>query len=122
MLAGRVMRTGAAVTLAAATAVAAAGQPWNALALTVAATAAMINALLLESVLGRVLQPGAPHMTRGAAAVLAARWGVWVGLFVVWYLLRQRIALWAVAAGVTCYLAALGIAGASSDPRGPRKG
>ena len=119
---GRAARIGAAVALLAATVTTAAGETWNALALTVTASAAMINALLLESVLGRVLQPGAPHMTRGAAAVFAARWGVWVGLLAAWYLLRHRVALWSIAAGFACYLLALGSAGAGAGSHGPRKG
>lgn len=122
MLAQRALRPGIPLTLATATAVAGLGMPWDALALTVAAGAGMINGILLEGLLGRVLQPGAPHVTGRAIGVLAARWAVWAGLFVVWYLLRKRIELWAVAAGVACFLVALGIAGAGSGTRGPRGG
>ncbi len=69
-----------------------------------------------------MLQPGTPHLTRGAVGLLAARWALWGLLFVVWYLMRRRIELWAVAVGVACFLAALGVASAGSAGRGRREG
>ena len=122
MLARDALRPGIPLTLAAAAVVGWLGKPWSALALTVAAGVGIINAIWLEGLLWGVLQPGAPHLTRGAIGVLAARWALWGLLFVVWYLMRKRIELWAVAVGVACSLAALGIASAGSATRGPQGG
>ena len=121
-MARQALQPGIPLTLAAAAVVGWLGKPWSALALTVTAAVGIINALLLESLLGRVLQPGTPHLTRGTVGLLAARWALWGGVFVAWYLMRKRIELWAVAVGVACSLAALGIASAGSATHGPRRG
>jgi hypothetical protein len=118
----RVLRPGIPLTLATATVVAWLGMPWDALALTVTAAVGIINAILLGGLFGRMLQPGTPHLTRGVVWLLAARWALWGGLFVGWYLMRKRIELWAVAVGVACFLTALGIASAGPDTPGPRRG
>ena len=94
------------------------GKPWSALALTVTAAIGMINGLWLEALLTRVLQPGRPRLTRGAAAVLVGRFVLWGLLFGLLYLLRDRIELWAVAVGIGCFLVALAVAGLRGDGRG----
>ncbi len=121
MLARQALRPGIPLTLAAAAAVEWLSGPWNALALTVTAAVGIINAFLLEGLFGRVLQPGVPYRTGGAIWLQAARWAIWGVLFVVWYLMRSRIELWAVAVGIACFLTALGIASAGSATRGPRR-
>ncbi len=121
MLAQRALRPGIPLTLAAAAVAGWKGGPWNALALTVTAAVGIINALLLERLFGRVIQPGAPYRTGGAIWLQAARWALWGVLFVVWYLMRRRIELWAVAVGVACFLTALGIASAGSATHGLRR-
>ncbi len=110
------------VTLAAAAVVNWLGNPWSALALTVTAAAGIINGLWLEGLLAGMLQPGKPRVTRATAGVLIARWAIWGLLFVVLYLMRGRIELWAVAVGVACFLVALGVAGASAVDRDGREG
>ena len=121
MLARQALRPGIPLTLAATALVGWLAGPWNAAALTVTAGVGMINAFLLERLFGRVLQPGAPYLTGGASWLLAARWALWGGLFVGWYLMRRRIELWAVAVGVACFLAALGFASAGPTPHGARR-
>ncbi|HVN75391.1 MAG TPA: hypothetical protein VMT19_03675 [Thermoanaerobaculaceae bacterium] len=118
----RALAVAAPVTLAAAGVVNWLGKPWSALALTVTAAVGIINGLWLEGLLAGMLQPGKPRVTRAAAWLLAARWALWGLLFVVLYLMRERIELWAVAVGVACFLVALGIAGAGVADRGPREG
>lgn len=119
MLASRALRPGIPLTLAAAGVAGWLGGPWNAIALTVTAGVGIINAFLLGGLFGRMLQPGTPHLTRGVVGLLAARWALWGGLFVGWYLMRRRIELWAVAAGVACFLATISVASAGSAGRGP---
>lgn len=118
MRASHALRPGIPLTLAAAGVAGWFGGPWNALALTVAAGVGIINAFLLEGLFGRMLQPGAPHLTRGVVGLAAARWALWGGLFVGWYLMRRRIELWAVAVGVACFLVAMSFASAGSAGHG----
>jgi hypothetical protein len=122
VVARRAVAGGLLLTLAAASLVVWLGKPWSALALTVTAAIAMINGLWLEGLLGGMLQPGKARVTRGAVALLVARWALWGLLFVLLYLLRSRIELWAVAAGVACFLVALAGAGMRAPERGGRGG
>ncbi len=122
MVARRALASGSMLTLAAASLVVWLGKPWSALALTVTAAIAMINGLWLEGLLVGMLQPGKARVTRGAVTVLVARWALWGLLFVLLYLLRSRIELWAVAAGVACFLVALACAGMKAPERGDREG
>ncbi len=117
MVARRALAGGSVLTLATASLVAWRGKPWSALALTVTSAVGMINGLWLEGLLAGLLQPGKARVTRGVVGVMIARWALWAALFVVLYLLRSRIELWAVAGGVACFLVAL--AGAALNaPRG----
>jgi predicted outer membrane lipoprotein len=122
MLSRRALTVAVPVTLAAAAVVNWLGKPWSALALTVTAAVGIINGLWLEGVLKGVLQPGRPHVTRAAVGLLIARWALWGLLFVVLYLMRERIELWSVAVGVACFLVALGIAGMRVADRGGQEG
>jgi hypothetical protein len=105
------LATASVLTVAAASLVIWMGKPWSALALTVTAAVGMINGLWLEGLLAGMLQPGRARVTRGAVALLVARWALWGLLFGLLYLIRDRIELWAVAAGVACFLVALAGAG-----------
>jgi hypothetical protein len=122
VVARRALKTGAVLTLAAASLVAWLGKPWSALALTVTSTVGMINGLWLEGLLAGILQPGKARVAWGAAALLIARWALWGLLFGFLYLLRSRIELWAVAVGVACFLAALASAGMRAPEHGGREG
>lgn len=111
MVARNALATASLLTVAAASLVVWMGKPWSALALTVTAAVGMINGLWLEGLLAGILQPGKARVTRGAVAILVARWALWGLLFVFLYLMRSRVELWAVAAGVACFLVALAGAG-----------
>ncbi len=122
MVARRALAAGSVLTLAAASLVAWLGKPWSALALTVTAAVAMINGLWLEGLLAGLLQPGKARVSRGVALLMIARWALWGGLFLVLYLMRSRIELWAVAGGVACFLVALAGAALKVPERGSREG
>ena len=121
MIARRAVASGAVLTLAAASLVVWLGKPWSALALTVTSAVGMINGLWLEGLLADILQPGRARLARGAVALLVARWALWGLLFGFLYLIRSRIELWAVAAGVACFLAALAGAGVVAAGRDDRE-
>ncbi len=87
------------------------GRPISALVLTVTAAVAIINGLWLEDVLTALLQPGRARVSRGAVALLIARFCVWGLLFGFLYVLRKRFELWVVAAGLGCFLVALALTG-----------
>jgi len=87
------------------------GRPIAALVLTVTAAVGIINSLWLERVMVRMLQPGRAQVSRGTAALIVARMGLWGLLFAVVFVLRQYVELWAVAAGMGCFLVALAVAG-----------
>jgi hypothetical protein len=86
------------------------GKVVDALVLTLTVTVGMINALWLERLLGRVLQPNRPRFGVPAVLLLIGRMALWGLLFGLLYLLRGRFALWTVALGVTFLLAALAAA------------
>jgi|YNPNPStandDraft_1061719.scaffolds.fasta_scaffold14437_3 predicted outer membrane lipoprotein len=87
------------------------GQPWAALSLILPAAVGIINAFWLEGIVVTVLQPERPKFTRRALGAVALRIGLWGLLFGVLYLLRREVVVWAVAAGIGCYLVALAVAG-----------
>jgi hypothetical protein len=94
--------------------------PWAALSLTLPAAVGIINTFWLEGIVTAVLQPEKPKFSRRALGAVVLRLGLWGFLFVVLYLLRQHVVLWAVAAGIGCYLAALAVAvaGAGEETSG----
>ena len=110
------------VTLGAAGVVNWLGKPWSALVLTVTAAVGMINGFWLEGLLEGMLQPGKPRMTRAVVGLFVARWALWGLLFVLLYLLRERIELWAVAVGVACFLVALSTASVKAAGHDSREG
>lgn len=100
----------------------ASGMPVSALALTLTVAVGMINALWLERVLLRVLQPDQARFGKGAIALLVARFALWGLLFAVLYLLRRHIQVWVVAVGVAIVLVGLAVAGWRGEEPGPGKG
>lgn len=121
MIARRALSGGAVLTLAAASLVVWLGKPWSALALTVTSAVGMINGLWLEGLLVGILQPGKARVGRGAVALLISRWALWALLFGFLYLIRSRIELWSVIAGVGCFLTALAGAGMMAARRAGRE-
>jgi hypothetical protein len=121
VIARRALTTGVVLTLAAASLVVWLGKPWSALALTVTSAVGMINGLWLEGLLDGILQPGKARVARGAVALLVARWVLWGLLFGFLYLVRRRVELWAVVAGVACFLVALAGAGMAAAKPGGRE-
>lgn len=92
-------------------------RPASAFVLTFTAAVGIINSLWLENLFLKVLQPGRPRVSRRAALLLIARLGLWGLLFAVLVAVRDRVELWAVAAGMGCFLVALALAGLKhSDP------
>lgn len=87
------------------------GRPLAALVLTVTAAVGIINSLWLERVMVRMLQPGRAQVARSTALLILARIGLWGLLFAMLYVLRRDLELWAVAAGMGCFLVALALAG-----------
>lgn len=95
------------------------GRESAAFVLTATAAVGIINALWLEEVLVRVLQPGGARLSRGAAGIVVARLALWGLLFTALYVFRSHVELWAVAAGMGCFLVALALAGLRSDGDNP---
>ena len=89
----------------------ASGHRWDAVILTATAAVAMINALWLERLLLRVLQPAKPRFSRAAVFIFVGRFGLWALLFGALYLLRRHVSIWAVVGGMGCFLVALAAAG-----------
>ncbi|MGE5236962.1 MAG: hypothetical protein ACM3O7_11495 [Acidobacteriota bacterium] len=94
-------------------------RPMSAFVLTFTAAVGIINSLWLENALTRILQPGRPRVSRGAALILLARLALWAVLFAVLFVLRDRVELWAVAAGIACFLVSLGLAGLKAEEGRP---
>lgn len=94
----------------------------SALALTLTVAVGMINALWLERVLLRVLQPGRARFGKGAVTLLVARFALWGLLFAVLFLLRRHIQVWVVAVGVGIVLVGLAVAGWRGEEPGSGKG
>jgi len=90
-----------------------------ALVLTLTAAVGIINALWLEQALTSVLQPGRPRVSRRAIVLVVARLALWGLLFAVIYVLRRQVDLWAVAAGMGCFLLALALEGLRSGGEKP---
>lgn len=88
-----------------------AGHRWDAGVLTCTAAVGIINGLWLEGLLLRVLQPVRPRYSLVAVLILMGRFGLWALLFLALYMVRQHVRLWAVVAGMGCFLIALAAAG-----------
>lgn len=98
------------------------GRPVSALALTLTVGVGMINALWLDCLFGKVLQPGRPRFSKGAVALLVARLALWGLLFAVLFLLRRHFQVWVVAVGVVIVLGGLAAAGWNAEDQGSGKG
>lgn len=120
MIARSAARIGLGLAGAAGAALLLVDRPWAALSLTLPAVVGIINTFWLEGIVTAVLQPERPKFSRRALGAVALRLGLWGFLFVMLYLLRQHVVLWAVAAGIGCYLVALAVAvaGASEETSG----
>ncbi len=121
-IAGSAARIGLGITGAAAALLLLLDRPWAALSLTLPATIGIINTFWLEGIVATVLQPERPRFSRWALGAAALRIGLWGLLFVVLYLLRQHVVVWAVAAGIACYLVALAVAVAGTHEGSPGEG
>ena len=97
------------------------GRPLSALALTLTVLVGMINALWLERLLDRVLQPCRPRL-KGTIGLLVARFALWGFLFAVLFLLRRHIQVWVVVVGVVIVLVGLAAVGWRGEQSGPEKG
>jgi hypothetical protein len=115
MIARRAIPLTLLVAVAASLVVMVLGHLGAAVVLTGTAVIGSINTICLEGVLVRILQPGRPRFTRGAAALLIVHVAVWALFFAVLYRWRHDIELWAVAVGIGCFLIGLSGAGAKSE-------
>ena len=97
------------------------GRSGAALALTVTAAVAILAGLCLEAALVRVLQPERPRLSRTAAALLAGHLCIWAVFLAGVFRWRESVELWAVAAGVGCFLLGLSVAGVSTRTVPPRE-
>jgi predicted outer membrane lipoprotein len=98
------------------------GLPLSALALTLTVSVGIINALWLERLFSKVLQPGRARFSKGAVALLVARLALWGLLFAVLFLLRRHIQVWVVAVGVAIVLCGLATVGWRGEDSGSGKG
>jgi hypothetical protein len=89
--------------------------------LTVSAAVGILSAFFLEAALTRILQPGRPRFSRSASVFLVAHlalWGVFLAGLFRW---RHDVELWAVAAGLGCFLLGLSIGGMNVRGGTPRE-
>ena len=110
MIAGRALRLAGVLTCLAGMAYSVLGKFVDVLVLTLTVGVGIINALWLERLLGRVLQPRRPRFGGPAVVLLVGRMALWGLLFGLLYVLRGRFAMWTVALGVGILLAALAAA------------
>jgi len=96
-------------------------RPRAALVLTASAAIGILGALYLEAALLRILQPGRPRFSRSAALLLAGHLAIWGGFLAALFRWRAVVELWAVAAGIACFLLGLSIGGASVHGGPPRE-
>ena len=96
-----------------------AGNEGAAVVLTATAVVGIINTVLLEKALTSILQPDRPRFSVAAVFYLGAHLAVWGGLLTAVFRWRHDIALWAVAAGVGCFLLGLAAAGAGAREQTP---
>jgi hypothetical protein len=97
------------------------GKIGAAVVLTVSAGIGILSTICLEAALMRILQPGRPRLTRSAVGLLVAHLAVWGAFAAGLYRWRQGITLWAVAAGLGCFLLGLTMGGMSIRGGSPRE-
>jgi hypothetical protein len=97
------------------------GRAGAAVILTASAMVGILSMIFLEAALVRILQPGRPRFSRTAVMLLVghlALWGVFLAGLFRW---RQGIELWAVAAGLGCFLLGLSMGGMNIRGGAPRE-
>jgi hypothetical protein len=109
------------LALAASAVVMVLGRPSAALVLTVSAVIGILSTTCLEAALVRILQPGKPRLSRGAAALLVGHFAVWAVFLAALYRWRDAVELWAVAAGIGCFLLGLSMGGMNIRGGSPRE-
>ena len=97
------------------------GQPRAALVLTVSAAVGILSTICLEAALTRILQPGKPRFSRTAAALTIGHFAVWAVFLAGLYRWRSVVDLWAVAAGIGCFLLGLSMGGMNTRGGSPRE-
>jgi hypothetical protein len=99
------------LTLALALVTTAWGSLAAALTLTVTAAIGILSTSFLEGALVRILQPGRPRMTQSAVLMLLGHLALWGIFLAVVYWWRQQVEMWAVAAGIGCFVLGLSLGG-----------
>ncbi len=109
------------LALAAALVLVTLGRPRPALVLLITTGVGILGTLSLEAALMRILQPGRPRFSRAAAVLLVGHLAVWAVFAAGLFRWRHAIELWAVAAGVGCYLLGLSMGGMNIRGGSPRE-
>lgn len=97
------------------------GRPRPALVLLITTGVGILATLSLEAALVRILQPGRPRLSRAAAVLLIGHLAIWAVFAAGLFRWRDAIELWAVAAGVGCYLLGLSMGGMNIRGGSPRE-
>ena len=96
-------------------------RPRAAVVLTVSAVVGILSTSCLEAALLRILQPGRPRFSRAAAVFLVGHLAIWAVFLAGLYRWRDAVELWAVAAGIGCYLLGLSMGGMNIRGDSPRE-
>jgi uncharacterized membrane protein len=96
-------------------------RPRAAIVLTVSAVVGILSTSCLEAALVRILQPGRPRFSRAAAVLLVGHLAIWAVFLAGLYRWRHAVELWAVAAGIGCYLLGLSMGGMNIRGDSPRE-
>jgi uncharacterized membrane protein len=96
-------------------------RPRAAIVLTVSAVVGILSTSCLEAALLRILQPGRPRFSRAAAVFLVGHLAIWAVFLAGLYRWRHAVELWAVAAGIGCYLLGLSMGGMNIRGDSPRE-
>ncbi len=113
MIASRTAPLSLLLALAASLVLVVLGKVGAGVVLTVSAAVGILAALCLEAALVRILQPERPRLSRGAAALLVLHLALWGVFLAALYRERHVVELWAVAAGIGCFLLGLAFGGMS---------
>jgi hypothetical protein len=97
------------------------GRASAAVILTLSAMIGILSTIFLEAALARILQPGRPRFSRSAVVLLVGHFALWGVFLAGLYRWRQAIELWAVAAGLGCFLAGLSMGGMNIRGGAPRE-
>jgi len=97
------------------------GRTSAAVVLTLSALAGILGTILLEAALVRILQPGRPRFSRTAVMLLAGHLALWAVFLAGVFRWRHEIQVWAVAAGLGCFLLGLSMGGMNIRGGAPRE-